>query len=540
MRVFLEADPLVALTTVLAGHRLPTGVGWAVLTVVITVALGRVFCGWVCPLGTLQHFAAWLRRTPAGGRVAERWRPWRRYKYLAAVGVLTAALFSLQLVGFLDPIALVIRSFALAVMPAAEWLARGLFNGLYALGWAPITAVSEPAYDVLKAYVLNFEQPYFAQALATALIFFAILIASWGVARFWCRYLCPLGGLLGLISGGSLFRVATDEKACIDCGLCGRRCPADAGPEAHVPWRPSECLVCGSCARDCPTGAIRYELALPGKAAKAIGGISQGLEEAEGLAPKDEDLTPGNERGASGRYSRAPEAGRGAAEPARGPLLSRRGALAGALAGFAAVPFFKTEWFHKRRIEPALVRPPGAVEEGEFLKRCVKCGECMRVCLTNGLQPTLWEAGLEGIWSPMLVSRHGYCEYYCTLCGQVCPTGAIEELPVKKKTQVKIGLAFIDPARCLPFAFGIPCIVCEEACPTVPRKAIWFREEKRPLRDGTERTVKLPVVDPDLCIGCGICENKCPVADRAAIVVTSVGESRSKDNQVLLTPGGGY
>jgi len=159
----------------------------------------------------------------------------------------------------------------------------------------------------------------------------------------------------------------------------------------------------------------------------------------------------------------------------------------------------------------------------------------MKVCPTNGLQPTFLEAGLEGIWSPMLVPKIGYCEYGCTLCGQVCPTGAIRRLDLETKQRVKIGLAFLDTGRCLPYSFATPCIVCEEHCPT-PTKAIWLEEVTVHRRDGTPVQVKQPHVDLDLCIGCGICETKCPVADVAAIRVTSVGESRSEENQLLLAP----
>jgi formate hydrogenlyase subunit 6/NADH:ubiquinone oxidoreductase subunit I len=157
----------------------------------------------------------------------------------------------------------------------------------------------------------------------------------------------------------------------------------------------------------------------------------------------------------------------------------------------------------------------------------------MKVCTTNGLQPALFEAGLEGIWSPLLVPRLGYCEYRCTLCGQVCPTGAIRKLGMAEKEKVKIGLAMIDKGRCLPHAHATPCIVCEEVCPT-SRKAVWFDTVTVKDRNGREKVLQQPRVDSELCIGCGICEAKCPVVDRPAIYVTSIGESRSKTNQMLL------
>jgi Pyruvate/2-oxoacid:ferredoxin oxidoreductase delta subunit len=158
----------------------------------------------------------------------------------------------------------------------------------------------------------------------------------------------------------------------------------------------------------------------------------------------------------------------------------------------------------------------------------------MKVCITGGLQPTLLQAGIEGIWTPVLVSRIGYCEYNCTLCGQVCPTGAIRRLPLEEKHRTFIGLAFVDPSRCIPHAFGTPCIVCEEHCPT-PRKAIEF--VRKAGKGGAE--VKVPVVLPELCVGCGICENKCPVVDLAGIRVTSVNETRNPSNRLGIPPVGG-
>jgi MauM/NapG family ferredoxin protein len=214
--------------------------------------------------------------------------------------------------------------------------------------------------------------------------------------------------------------------------------------------------------------------------------------------------------------------------------LNRRRVIVSALSGMIAVPLLRAVPNVKAGAgDPVLLRPPGALSEKEFLRRCVKCGECMKACTTNGLQPTLFEAGLEGIWSPLLVPRIGYCEYRCTLCGQVCPTGAIKRLLPEEKAKVRIGLAMIDKSRCLPWAHGRPCIVCEEVCPT-SRKAILLKKDRVRDSRGKSVTVKQPQVDLEVCIGCGICEAKCPVLGKPAISVTSLGESRSKENQLLL------
>jgi ferredoxin-type protein NapF len=213
--------------------------------------------------------------------------------------------------------------------------------------------------------------------------------------------------------------------------------------------------------------------------------------------------------------------------------LGRRRVLTAGIVGlgggllFHAHPLAGTRTFN-----PQLIRPPGSIPEDEFLEKCIRCGECMKVCPTNVIQPTMLEAGLEGLWSPILKTQMDYCEYKCAMCTQVCPTEAIKPLSLEEKQQVKIGLAHIDKNRCLPFAYSRPCLVCEEQCP-LPEKAIWLEEKTVLNSRGNKVVVQQPHVNAELCIGCGICQIKCPVSDRAAILVTSIGETRNKNNEFL-------
>ncbi len=163
-----------------------------------------------------------------------------------------------------------------------------------------------------------------------------------------------------------------------------------------------------------------------------------------------------------------------------------------------------------------LVRPPGATED--FLQRCIRCSQCVKVCPTGGLQPAGLESGWEGVWSPVLVGRLGYCEWSCNACGQVCPTGAIRPLALEEKRQTFIGTAYVDENRCIPWADRRDCIICEEMCP-LPQKAIVL-EDVEVSEEGREtRVVKRPRVLRHLCIGCAICEYRCPVPRQAAIRV---------------------
>jgi ferredoxin len=207
--------------------------------------------------------------------------------------------------------------------------------------------------------------------------------------------------------------------------------------------------------------------------------------------------------------------------------VSRRRLVVSAAAGLATVPLTR---IHPLRAAtpPARLRPPGARPEAVFLNRCLRCGACMKVCMRNAIHPALHEAGWEGLFTPVMDFDVGYCEYNCTLCGQVCPSEAIRPLPVAEKQRVVIGLAVIDKNRCIPYRLGQNCIVCEEHCP-IPDKAIVFEESEVRAPSGESVILKKPVVVLEKCIGCGICQRKCPVKATAAIVVTPYLESRAAE-----------
>ncbi len=473
VRLFLDFDPLILVTTLLSAHAAVSAFALSLITIAVTLVLGRVFCGWICPLGTLNNLAGSLRNRSAGISA-----DWHRIKYYILIGILVSALFTLQPVGIVDPLSLLIRSFSVTVYPLFSYSVRAVFDAVYRVNPLGIAAVTEPIYDMLKKSVLSFDQPLYRQSVFIGALFLIVLGLNLLEKRFWCKYLCPLGALFGLLSRRSLLKRSVSE-GCTSCGACSNACQGDASPEIRDGWKGAECLVCRNCDDVCPRNAITF-----------------------GFGPR---------------------------RPAA-MNLGRRRVIASAISGLMAVPLLRAEPGSKPGAQdPALLRPPGSLDEKEFLKRCVKCGECMKVCTTGGLQPALFEAGLEGLWSPVLVPRIGYCEYRCTLCGQVCPTGAIKQLRPEEKAKVKIGLAMIDKGRCLPWAHARPCIVCEEVCPT-SRKAIWFEDVRVRDRRGRMLVVKQPHVDLELCVGCGICEAKCPVLGKPAIAVTNVGESRSTEN----------
>ena len=478
VKIFLDLDLLIFFTSLLSAHKLPAMLFLALLFVPVTLLFGRAFCGWLCPFGSLHHATSFAGKPASAERgvktVGARW------KYIVLLFFIGAALFGLQIAGILDPISFLVRSLSLSILPAINSTLRGFLDWGYSLPSRTISDLFDGLYTFMQAHFLSFHLTLYRQSFLFFLLFVGVLWLNRRRTRFYCRFVCPLGALLGLLSHIGFLRLTMNDK-CTQCMKCRNACSGGANPHLKSKWSQSECLTCLNCQAVCPEDALAWNFAFPGKTDDRLN-----LERRSVLSA----LSFG---AASALVLRVP------------PAL--------------AVP------------EPTVIRPPGSVVESEFLARCVRCGECMKVCITGGLQPTLFEAGIEGIWTPILVSKIGYCEFNCTLCGQVCPTLAIRKLSLEEKQKTVIGLAFVDPSRCIPFVLGTPCIVCEEHCPT-PKKAIVFREHT--VAGGV--VAQVPVVLPHLCIGCGICENRCPIPDIAAIRVTSAGESRDPRGLLLTAP----
>ena len=487
VRFFFQLDPLVWLSLLLSGHHFTRGFLWAIGLLVVTLFLGRIFCGFICPLGTIHHVVSWVKPTLKGERMvrANQKSPGQRVKYFLLITVLVGALMGINFAGLMDPISMLFRSVALAIIPGLGTGAREVFE---LMAGSNIKILNLLAYgEVLLSPVFGYTYEVFKTAWFIGLIFLAILFLNRIRPRFWCRFLCPLGALLGVFSRFTILTLVKDKEKCTGCNACTKSCQGAASPIPGEEWESAECLMCFNCFDTCPENALSFKF-----------------------------------RWSSPLLNKKPDMG-------------RRAVLAGILAGISLPLLGRLDGHTHKVSDPRLIRPPGSLAEKEFLTLCQRCGLCMKVCPTNVINPTLMEAGMAGFWTPHLVMTQGYCEYTCTLCGNVCPTGAIAEFSVKDKIErpIKIGSVYIERGRCLPWSGNGPCIVCEEHCPTSP-KAIYFRKGIVAGPDGKESPVQLPYVDLKTCVGCGICEFKCPVKGLPAIRVISAGESRSLENQILL------
>ncbi len=479
----LEMDPLVMISTMLSTGYVYRYLGWGLLVIGLTLLAGRVFCNWICPYGTLHQFMSWLfnLRKPKQNFDSNRYRDLYFLKYaILAVLLIMAAMGSLQ-IGLLDPICLMYRTVATVAAPIFD---------------TTIDAIPGDALwiDELK-FAPGVPSRVFVGSFWIGLFMLALVGANVWIPRFFCRVLCPLGALLGVFSRFALFRINRDVHKCTDCNMCLNRCEGAADPQAAI--RSSECFSCMNCIDDCPEDALSFSMV--------------------GLDTKQ--VKPW-------------------------PDISRRRMLFTGIIGVLGYPFLKNHGKNTdANFSPDLIRPPGSVEESEFLEKCIKCDQCINSCPTNVLQPATWsEGGFESLWTPVMNFNISHCQLKCTLCSEVCPTGAIRKITVEEKLgkgefveqgPIVLGMAFFDKGRCLPHAMQIPCVVCEEVCPVSP-KAIQTVDEEVKTVFGEMVVLNKPFIVPTLCIGCGICQAECPVLDQRAVYVTAVGESRSTERSLLL------
>ncbi len=513
--LFLRLDPLISVAVPLAARQwiasLLPGLGMLLLA----IFAGRIFCGYICPMGiTLDLVRAALPGTagtrkrhaerakaangpvpadggapgvtrPDGGR-AFSLPPWLRHgKYLILAGILGAALLGVNAAFWASPIALITRFYALLIHPLL--LLAG--NESLALARPLFEAADWTAFSYLQINLRRFDTLYFI-AVFFGLLFWLERIRP----RFWCRYLCPAGALLALCSFRPFWRRAV--SACTGCGRCVRNCPTEAIEPSGRETLQRECLACRACIDLCPVEGISFRL----HPRPATDGATVPADD----VPAQNDPSP---LGDAGRM-------RGHILPVSA-LPSRRAFLVSAGAGvvFAAVQLSGTHSLlradAKGLLWPATcIRPPGALPEPDFLDRCVRCGQCMKVCPTNGLQPSWLSAGPEGVFSPVLAARRGPCEPDCNACGAVCPTGAVQTLPLEEKRWAKMGTAVILHTSCLAWAEDRRCVVCEEVCPYGAIASVQTPGAKVPV----------PVVKAASCYGCGYCEQFCPVRVSAIVV----------------------
>lgn len=266
---FFHLDPLVLLSSWLASHKVTAGWYLGLLTVIVTLMAGRWFCGWVCPFGTLHQIMSSARASRAKDKLTVGgYSRWQKSKYYLLFALLIACSLGLNLTGWFDPLSFLYRSLATFVYPMVNDLVKSVFGWIYqadpGIGPLKVNNVTEPVYEVLRRHFLAVAPLHFYGTVLLVLIFSAVLFLNLYRARFWCRYICPLGGLLGVIGKNPLVQLKQNREVCNDCRLCVAECQGGANPDSPMAWKPSECVYCWNCHSACPQHGITFAVHVPG------------------------------------------------------------------------------------------------------------------------------------------------------------------------------------------------------------------------------------------------------------------------------------
>ncbi len=441
---------------------LALNVGVVVALVALTLLFGRVYCSVICPLGIMQDGIAWFGKKSRKNRYSHsKAKNWLRY------GVL--ALFIAALVAG-------VGSFVALLAPYSSYgrIAQNLLAPLWGWGNNLLASMAERAgsYAFYETDVWMRAGATFAVAAVTLAV---LAVLSYRNGRTYCNTICPVGTVLGFMSRFSLFRPVIDTSKCNGCGLCARNCKGACIDSKNHKVDLSRCVACMDCVEKCHKHAISYtwRRSVPVKQAQTAD----------------------------------------AADGARRRFLGAAVAVASASAmqaadktvdGGLAVITDKKKPQRRTRIVP-----PGAVSLRNMAQHCTACQLCVAACPNGVLRPS---GDMLTLMQPEASYERGYCRPECTRCSEVCPAGAIKPIDTADKSSIQVGHAVWVKANCVPLTDGVECGNCARHCPTGAIQMV-------PSDPSDNNSVKIPVVNPERCIGCGACENLCPARPFSAIYV---------------------
>ena len=433
-------------------------IGLVLFFVVLTLLFGRIYCSTLCPMGVFQDIIAWFSKRTAKKKKRYRYSPGKNILRLSVFGaVIISFLFGYTvLLGLLDPYS------------AYGRMATHLFKPVYAAG----NNLLEAVFTHFGNYTFYKEEIVISSLFSfvvAAVTFLVIGFLAWRNGRTFCNTICPVGTLLGFIGNYSLFKVRIDKEKCNACGLCGFSCKASCLNSKEHAIDYSRCVDCFNCMEACNRNALTFTPRFRKKE----------------KTQSDEQVNTSRRKFFLTGLTTAVAAS-GLSSGINGKRLS--------------------DGKIDRRQTP--IAPPGAGSHDRLLRHCTSCHLCIAKCPSRVLKPAFLEYGLGGMMQPMMSFERGFCNEKCTLCSNVCPTGALRPLTKEEKLRTQPGRVIFNKDICVVTTNETNCGACSEHCPTQAVKMI-------PYKDG----VTIPSIDVSLCIGCGGCEYICPVWPHQAIFV---------------------
>jgi polyferredoxin len=438
----------------------PVALGFA-LIILITLLFGRVYCSFICPLGTLHDIFIFFSKKLAPRKKLWKYRkPLNLIRYgLTGLIILSLVTGSILLVNIFDPYSLYGK--------IVHNLARPVF-----IGGNNLAALLLTKADVFLMYPVNWVPVNYAALILAVGWTVMLLILSATRGRLYCNTICPVGTLLGVFSQISLFRIRLDKSACNSCGKCSSVCKAECIDPKAQSLDFSRCVGCMNCLSPCPDNGVRF---MP--VWKANRPADSGSDKSRRQFIRNTGLIVAG--------------GLGSAKVLMAQEDKKKEVIPG------TVPIF--------REHP--VTPPGALGQDRFNSLCTACQLCVSACPTLVLQPTYLMYGLKGFLQPRMDYITSFCNFECTLCGEVCPTGAILPLPLEQKKLVQLGKAKFVKENCVVFTRNTDCGACSEHCPTKAVQMIPYQGK-----------LTIPEVTENICIGCGACEYACPTDPKSIYV----------------------
>lgn len=451
--------------------------------IVLTLLFGRIYCSVICPLGIFQDIVSRLSKRVNRKRKFFYSPPlsWLRYGVLA-IAILAFILGVGSLVALLDPYG------------AYGRIANNLFLPLYQ-GVNNMFAYFAERVESYAFYSVDIWIKSVSVFLIAAITFVLIGLLAWRYGRTYCNTICPVGTVLGFMSRFSVFKVAFDTDKCTNCGLCERNCKASCIDSKKMTIDHSRCVTCFNCIDKCHFGAIKY--------VSPMSDIKKNIKTEPDLltsTDKNEKISRSNFLSVAGLFVFA------------NTVKAQQLKVDGGLADIED---------KKEPDRKVALLPPGSQGIANFSKRCTGCQLCVTVCPNKVLRPS---TQLMSWMQPEMSYENGYCRPECTECSEVCPANAIKPITIADKSAISIGQAVWIKENCVVNTDELPCTACERHCPTNAITLIPVNpEEEKDIQQGPGGNkpliLKTPIVDKELCIGCGACEYYCPARPFSAMYV---------------------